>query len=502
VPGTDLLRSELNFVLLAAIAEAVTGQTLAEAFRTRIAAPLGMDATWLLGREPPPDGVALAAAQLGDTDITGIPALVSYDAGSAWATNTADLGRFLQALAADELGDGAIKDQMFTTHANYIGVADYGLGGMVRSGDCILPNARLMGSLSGGAFALIVPERQSMVWGFNSRLDYFGMGYAADLLEAVFGAGTCRDAGSWVSHASGEAAGFSSTELAQVDEFLQGTDTSAFIAITDGKVLYQYGQPGRRYASHSIRKVFLSALYDIEVKSGLIDMDSTMGELGITDLTPLTPTEQTATVRDLMKARSGIYLPAAGSSDNDPLPPRGSAAPGEQWFYNNWDFNALATVYEEATGDSLFDRFISDIGERLGMEDIRRQDQIYLYERLLSDHPMYMFNLTARDMARFGQLYLEGGLAQGKRILRASWVTKSTTSYSDTGSATRPGFGYMNWSILDNGYMGTGSGGHKILVMPDENLVVVIRVDTYNDGHHVSDNTFNQAVQMILDARQ
>ena len=501
-PGTDVLHSDLNYVLLAAIVETVSGRTLADVFRDHVSAPLGMNATWHLFREVAPEGVKLAAAHLEETDITEIPSLGSFNSGSGWATTAGDLGRFLQALNAGNIGDSDLAGQMFKTHGSFLGAADLGFGAMVRTGDCILPSSSLKGYFGGGAFALIIPERQSLVYGFNSRLDQFGLGYAADLLEAAFGPGTCRDAGSWARHDSPEEGGFSTDGLAQVDDFLAGTDASALIAISEGKVVYQYGLTGRRYASHSIRKAFLSALFGNEAASGLINMDSTMGELGISDLTPLTETEQTATVRDLMQARSGIYLPAAGSSDNDPLPPRGSAVPGERWFYNNWDFNAMATIYENATGDSLYDRYITDIASPLGMDDIRRQDQIYLYERLLSDHPMYMFSVTARDMARFGQLFLNVGAWNGNQVIPSNWVQRSVTSYSETGNASRPGFGYMNWSILADGFMTTGSGGHKILVIPQADMVIVIRVDTYNDGHHVSDEIFETAVQLILAARQ
>ena len=67
---------------------------------------------------------------------------------------------------------------------------------------------------------------------------------------------------------------------------------------------------------------------------------------------------------------------------------------------------------------------------------------------------------------------------------------------------SRPGFGYMNWSITNDGFMATRSGGHKIKVIPAENLVVVIRVDTYNDGERVGDSTFNQAVELLLQAKE
>jgi CubicO group peptidase (beta-lactamase class C family) len=85
-------------------------------------------------------------------------------------------------------------------------------------------------------------------------------------------------------------------------------------------------------------------LYGIHVGRGDIDLDATLAELDIDDITPyLTPIEKTATIRDLLLSRSGIYHEAAGESQSmiDLRPERGSHPPGTYFYYNNRDFNAL-----------------------------------------------------------------------------------------------------------------------------------------------------------------
>ena len=161
------------------------------------------------------------------------------------------------------------------------------------------------------------------------------------------------------------------------------------------------------------------------------------------------------------------------------------------------------TILENATGESVYDRFLSTIAAPIGMEDIRRQDQFYIYERLASRHPAYFFTLNARDLARFGQLFLQNGQWQGQQVIDPSWVAESTQSYSDTGNDLAPGFGYMNWYILQDGsYFSSGSGGHKVMVLPTENMVVVLRVDTYNEGARVGTTPFLTAVDLLKNARQ
>src|SRR5207247_606298 len=83
-------------------------------------------------------------------------------------------------------------------------------------------------------------------------------------------------------------------------------------------------------------------------------------ELGIDDSEPsLTPEEKKATLGDLLKARSGVYHPALYETPGMKAarPRRSSHAHGTFWYYNNWDFNVLGTVFERQTKNSLFREF-------------------------------------------------------------------------------------------------------------------------------------------------
>jgi len=122
----------------------------------------------------------------------------------------------------------------------------------------------------------------------------------------------------------------------------------------DGAVVAHWGDIETRYMCHSIRKSFLSALYGVHVAKGNIDLDETMGELGIDDKPPLTQLEKQASVRDLLKARSGVYHPAAYETEamKKARPKRGSHVPGTFYYYNNWDFNTLGAIFEKQTGST------------------------------------------------------------------------------------------------------------------------------------------------------
>jgi CubicO group peptidase (beta-lactamase class C family) len=78
----------------------------------------------------------------------------------------------------------------------------------------------------------------------------------------------------------------------------------------------------------------------------------------------------------LLEARSGIYHAALYETPDMAAkrPAHGSHAPGTFWHYNNWDFNALGTIYEHATGTGIYDALDALIARPIGMQDYRPQD--------------------------------------------------------------------------------------------------------------------------------
>jgi len=142
--------------------------------------------------------------------------------------------------------------------------------------------------------------------------------------------------------------------------------------VQGGRVVDQWGDVDKKIEVRSIRKSFLSALYGIHVSDGRIDLGKTMAEIGIDDLPPaLTAAEKQATILDLLRARSGIYHEAARETPGmrAKRPARGSHPPGTFWYYNNWDFNVLGTIFEKLTGKGIFEDFAQQIAKPIGMED-------------------------------------------------------------------------------------------------------------------------------------
>jgi len=309
----------------------------------------------------------------------------------------------------------------------------------------------------------------------------------------------------WAMYAVPEEAGFSSQKLAEAKSLYDSLDAAALMVIYDGKVLVVWGDIYRRFMCHSVRKSFLSALYGIHVDDGTIDLDKTLADLKIDDKDSLTEIEKQATIRDLLKARSGVYHPAAYETPGMKAlrPSRGSHAPGAFWYYNNWDFNVLCTILEQETGTDIFEDFKTKVANPLQMEDYRTMDGYHHLEPEHSVHPAYPFRMSARDMARFGWLYHQQGKWNGKEILSVDWIEASATPYSKTGfKSYMAGYGYLWWvsdDFKDLGlYSALGVGTQMISVLPGANMVIVQRVNTYASKQVIPDM---KLFQKIIEAK-
>ena len=190
------------------------------------------------------------------------------------------------------------------------------------------------------------------------------------------------------------------------------------------------GTPQRNLIVQSCRKSFLSALYGIYHDQGLIDLDATMEELGIDDLPPsLTQEEKQATVEQLLMARSGRLPRGCGREpvhEGRPASP-GQPSPGTFWYYNNWDFNVLGTLFIQLTGKDIFQALYDDFAVPLQMQDFQPSNGGYYYQDM-SMHPAYHFSMSPRDMARFGLLISREGRWRDEQIVPAAWVAQSMIS--------------------------------------------------------------------------
>ncbi len=212
--------------------------------------------------------------------------------------------------------------------------------------------------------------------------------------------------------------------------------TRAVIILENGKIVYEYGSTDKIMNIASIRKTILSLLYGIAIDKGLINLDKTLAELKIDEIVPLTFDEKKATIRDLLMFKSGIYLTAQGEHDSQitDRPKRGSHKHGTYFFSNNFDANALGTIFMQETGTSIGEFMEENLSKPLGMQDFTKDNVIigdpWFFPKKKSLHKQYYIYMSTRDLARVGAMVASNGKWNDTQIVPEEWIEESTTEYS------------------------------------------------------------------------
>ena len=315
-------------------------------------------------------------------------------------------------------------------------------------------------------------------------------------------------------HADAAALGWSADRLAEARKWSEVIGSSAVMVIQHGVVVAEWGDTQKRMELASVRKSLLSALIGNAVARKQIDLATPIGVLGIDDNAPsLTPEEKSASVGDLLKARSGIYHSALYEDPSMAAqrPARGSHLPGTFWYYNNWDFNALGAIYLQQTGSSVFDALDREIAKPIGMQDYRPADGVY-FTGAASVYPAYPIRMSTRDLARFALLYLHDGRWEDRQIVPAQWVHDSVKAYSRSDDG--PGYGYLWWTdfldpaspatpvhLPEGTFFAEGAAGQFAMVIPAFDMVIVHRVDRDIANYKtVNSLKFGRLLWLILSA--
>ena len=331
----------------------------------------------------------------------------------------------------------------------------------------------------------------------------------------------------WQKHSSIESQGFDPDKLDELNGYIEHLgETTGIVVIHDGKILYEYGDLADVGYVASVRKSILSMLYGKHVENGTIDLNQTIGELGIDDVFTLLPSEKLATIDHLVTARSGVYHPAAnGGYDESFAKLRGTQKAGENFVYNNWDYNVAGHVFEQLVNQTIYQEMQDQLAIPLGFQDWNIENQSKYGNNDVSLYPAYHIYVSTRDLAKMGQLMLNKGKWQGKQLISESWIKKSTTPvttqqevaqrYNNEGGYSPDfSYSYMWWNFDEfqgdkrykGAYMARGWGGQFVAVVPELKLVVahksnvsgLVKIGLLDGG--VGDTTFYKMLHMVMNS--
>jgi CubicO group peptidase (beta-lactamase class C family) len=278
---------------------------------------------------------------------------------------------------------------------------------------------------------------------------------------------------------------------------------------------------------HSVTKSVNSALVGIALAEGrLQSLDQTVGQLLARHLPKhADPRIRAVTVRQLLTMTSGLAGDVQAEGGDGRLSTRLfhsrdwvghilgrrlAATPGTTFAYSNAGFHLLSAIVADATGQSTLAFARARLFGPLGIhsdnafEPLAGQPptpaQVQAYRQAAVAWPRdpqgYHFGfgeakLPARDLAKFGYLYLNGGRWDTLQVVSAAYVRASTQPHSNLPRLGRGGgYGYGWWTTsvdLHPSFAAVGIGGQRILVVPDLDLVVVITADARQQREDAQD---------------
>lgn len=232
----------------------------------------------------------------------------------------------------------------------------------------------------------------------------------------------------------------------------------------------------------SVTKSVVSVLTGIAVDEGLLRLDTPLTEL----LGDAAARHPGLTVEHLLTMRSGLgladtelgFVQLYRSDDwvTAILDREAEHPPGEVFAYCSACVHLLTAALDEVTGGLA--AFADDrLFGPLGFGEVA-------WERANdgTDVPIggWGLALTVEELARLGQLFLDGGVWEGRSLVPADWVAASTADQVDVGAAFEDwqvGYGYLWWVHGTGAYAATGRGGQLVVVVPGSDLVVATTAD-------------------------
>ena len=293
---------------------------------------------------------------------------------------------------------------------------------------------------------------------------------------------------------------------------LETLDTTALVIIKDGNLIFEDYYKGTDRddlrISWSVAKSFTSGLFGQMLDMGKINSLDDPAELYVPDLAGTA--YEGASLRNILNMSSGVkfnedYIDpksdinkmgrvlGIGQSMDDfakSLKTR-QFTPGTQWQYVSIDTHVLAMVLRAVSGKSLHQLFNETYSAHLGFE----RAPYYLTDGYDAAFALGGLNMTTRDYAKFGQLFLQNGKwtqpdGAELQIIPAAWVKASTQHSAPELSERGVGYGYQWWvpmpqeGIHKGDFFAVGVYGQYVYVNP--NLGIVI-------AKNAADREFTQA---------
>lgn len=269
----------------------------------------------------------------------------------------------------------------------------------------------------------------------------------------------------------------------------------------DGRTTISYFNK-RRPTDHahvwSVTKSVISILVGTAVDEGRLRVDQTLQELLPRHASSMTPQQASITLRQLLTMTAGIIDGGLNLTADDPVAQILSYGmlndPGVAFEYSDSSVHLVAAVLRNAVDRPILDYARAKLFDPLGI------DTRPAWQGWDSGSPTSGFNkpgfawatdsagvnvgafglkLTAADLVKLGELYVNGGRWHGRRIVSQAWVNESTSKQlsDEQAEAAQTQYGYLWWPWEHKGHAvfeASGAYSQRIICFPQLDVVVVV----------------------------
>jgi CubicO group peptidase (beta-lactamase class C family) len=260
------------------------------------------------------------------------------------------------------------------------------------------------------------------------------------------------------------------------------------VLIRHGRIVAEWyfddAKPDSKYLVYSTTKSFASTAAGLAIADGKLSLDTNVGSL-LPDVKP--EEKRDVTVRQLISMSSGVHNePKIHTMDKlfsyslyeAPMDHR----PGTKWDYNNTGLALLSPVMVKATGKEIDVYLNEKVFQPIGI----KQDDWSWEQRENHALPYSGLHITARALARFGLMFLNGGKWQDKAIVPGNWVSEATAPSQEMNKT----YGYLWWNnstgakwpgVPSDAYASLGRFDNNMLIVPSLDLILIRQVGEEQD---------------------
>lgn len=279
-------------------------------------------------------------------------------------------------------------------------------------------------------------------------------------------------------------------------------EITGIVVINDEKLLLEEYFNGYNRDSlndtRSVGKSFSSALMGIAIKDGYIKNENqTLKDFyDLKQFKNYSPKKDSVTLKSLLTMGSAFD---GNDADYDSVGNEENMYPTDNWVKFTLDLpmteNEIGKIWHYFTAGVVVTGDILDKSVPKGLKDYADKKLFqplgitnYKWQFTPQNKPSLAGGLRMRalDFAKFGQLYKNNGIWNGRQILDKTWIQKTFTNYFADNKESE-GYGYLFWRKVYKvgnksyeSYQSSGNGGNKIIIFKDLPIVMVITAKAYN----------------------